>query len=112
MVPREVYLPIPLRQGRPNEHDKCEVLEYLYAAALILVAAWTVPRLMNGNVRGISAATVLSRSLTTMSEELARIDALLRNSQESCEQAPKLQERIALSREVIGYMRSQSMSTI
>ena len=53
-----------------NEHDKCELLEYLYAATLILIAARTAPLLMNGNVRGTSATTITARSLTTMSEDL------------------------------------------
>ncbi|KAJ5588939.1 hypothetical protein N7537_011617 [Penicillium hordei] len=93
-----------------NEHAKCELLEYLYAAALILIAARTVPLLMNGTVRGISGTTITAKSLTTMSEELRGIDVLLRNYQESCEQAPKLQQRIERSRAVIDHIRLQSVS--
>ncbi|CAI7598096.1 unnamed protein product [Penicillium discolor] len=94
-----------------NEHDKCELLEYLYAAALILIAARKVPLVMNGTVRGISATTITARSLTTMLEELRGIDTLLRNYEESCEQAPKLQNRIKRSRCAIDHLMLQSASS-
>ncbi|KAJ5941282.1 hypothetical protein N7516_001450 [Penicillium verrucosum] len=87
-----------------KEPAKYEMVEYLYAAALILVAARTVPLLMNGAARGISALP------TTISEELSGIDILLRNYQESCEQAPKLQQRIARSRAAVQYLTLQSVS--
>ena len=93
-----------------NEHAKSELLEYLYAAALILIAARTVPLMMNGTARGISATTITARSLTTMSEELREIDTLLRKYQENCEQAPKLKLRIERSRAVIDYLKLQSVS--
>lgn len=93
-----------------NEHAKCEMLECLYAAALILIAARTVPLVMNCTLRGISATTIPAKSLTTMGEELRGIDVLLRNYQESCEQAPKLQQRIERSRAVIDHIRLQSVS--
>ncbi|KAF4767016.1 hypothetical protein HAV15_009541 [Penicillium sp. str.  len=93
-----------------SEHDKCELLEYLYAAALILIAGRKVPLVMNGTLRGISATTITARSLTTMLEELGGIDILLRNYEESCEQAPKLKVRIQRSRAVLDYLNLQSVS--
>ncbi|KAJ5516897.1 hypothetical protein N7527_008457 [Penicillium freii] len=45
-----------------------------------------------------------------MTEELRGINALLRNYQESYEQAPKLRKRIERSRAVIDYVTLQSAS--
>ncbi|OQD63476.1 hypothetical protein PENPOL_c009G00707 [Penicillium polonicum] len=94
-----------------NEHAKCELLEYLYAAAMILIAARTVPLVMNGGTaRGIPVTPIKARSLTTMTEQLSGIDILLRNYQESCDQAPKLRKRIERSRAVIDHLTLQSAS--
>ncbi|KAF9243043.1 transcriptional regulator family: Fungal Specific TF [Penicillium roqueforti] len=97
-----------------DEYAKCEQLEYLYAAALILIAARTVPLVLNGTPRGISAvsaAATTAKSFTAMTEELKEIDVLLRNYQESCRQAPKLEQRIARSRDVLDQIKLQSESS-
>ena len=52
----------------------------------------------------------MHRSVTTMTEEIRGINALLRNYQESYEQAPKLQQRIERSRAVIDHVALQSAS--
>ncbi|KAJ6180598.1 hypothetical protein N7519_011059 [Penicillium mononematosum] len=93
-----------------GEHAKGDHLEYLYAAALILIAARMVPFVMNGTQRGLSAAANVAKSVKTMTEELKQIDILLRQYQESCEQAPKLQRRIERSRSVLGQIKLQSES--
>lgn len=93
-----------------NETAKGEQLEYLYAAALILIAARSVPFVMNGTPRGISTAVSTAKTVTTMIEELRQIDNLLRIYQESSEQAPKLERRIQRSRATIDLINLQSVS--
>ncbi|CAI7589070.1 unnamed protein product [Penicillium glandicola] len=94
-----------------NEDAKCEKLEYLYAAALILIAARSVPLIINGGLRGLSAAAITTKSLTTLTDQLKQTDVLLRQYQEGCKQAPKLLQRIEHSRAVIDLIKLQSSSS-
>ncbi|KAJ5827192.1 transcriptional regulator family: Fungal Specific TF [Penicillium robsamsonii] len=94
-----------------DEHAKCEHLEYLYAAAAILIAARAVPGVMNGTGPGMFTTAPITKSITTMVEELRTIDTLLRNFQESCEQAPKLRARIERVRAALEHIKLQSVSS-
>ncbi|KAJ5494239.1 transcriptional regulator family: Fungal Specific TF [Penicillium fimorum] len=94
-----------------DESAKCEHLEYLYAAAAILIAARAVPGVMNGTGPGMAATAAITKSVTTMTEELREVDTLMRNFEESCEQAPKLKCRIQRVRAALDQIRLQSVSS-
>ncbi|OQE34066.1 hypothetical protein PENCOP_c035G06933 [Penicillium coprophilum] len=93
-----------------DDHAKCEMLEYLYAAGLVLVAAMNIPCLKDGTQHLASPTGPIERSMTLMAKDIRQIDILLRHYQEKCEQAPMLKQRIERCRNVLGLLRLQSVS--
>ncbi|KAJ5249404.1 transcriptional regulator family: Fungal Specific TF [Penicillium chrysogenum] len=92
----------------PDEHAKCEHLEYLYAAGLILIAARTVPFVLNGAQRGNFDAINAAQSVKTMTEQLNNIDHLLQHHKQSSQQAPELERTIERLHGVLRQLRLQS----
>ncbi|KAJ5794064.1 transcriptional regulator family: Fungal Specific TF [Penicillium paradoxum] len=94
-----------------NEVSKCEYLDYLYGAALILIAARTSPFLANGTMEGVPAAAATSKSVKAITDEIRQVDSLLRNYQETCEQAPELRYRIQCARAALSLVELQCASS-
>ncbi|KAJ5158669.1 uncharacterized protein N7500_008320 [Penicillium coprophilum] len=97
-------------QKEDDDHAKCEMLEYLYAAGLVLIAATNIPCLKDGTQHLASPTAPVERSMTLMAKDIRQIDILLRHYQEKCEQAPMLKQRIERCRNVLGLVRLQSVS--
>jgi hypothetical protein len=87
-----------------KEHDddaKCENLEYLHAAALVLVAAL-------GMSHRSAQHGDTTRSATTLVEQFRQAEKLMRNYEECCVMAPKLKQRIRRCRDFLGVLEYQS----
>ncbi|KAJ5185427.1 hypothetical protein N7491_006705 [Penicillium cf. griseofulvum] len=90
-----------------GDHDKCEQLDYLYAAGLVLIAAMRIPCLMNKTQHYASPTAPVDRSMTQITKDFGQIDNILRYYQERCEQAPRLKQRFERCRDTL--IRLQSM---
>ncbi|CAG8887043.1 unnamed protein product [Penicillium egyptiacum] len=77
-----------------NDDSKFEQLDYLYAAALVVIASRSFPMSLLQRVE--SGCT--TRSATAMESQYHRAESLLRKYEECCERAPKLRRRIGRSR--------------
>lgn len=83
-----------------DDNVKFEHLDYIYAAALVLIGALGIAQqVANGET---------TRSATTMVEQFRRAENLLRNYEECCELAPKLKERIGRCRSNLDLLQCQS----
>lgn len=94
-----------------DDHAKCEQLDYLYAAGLILIAAMRITCLMNGTQHWGSPTAAIDRSMTTVENDVRQVDHLLRYYQERCEQVPRLKRRMERCRDALAMIRLQSVSS-
>lgn len=94
-----------------DELSNSEFLDYLYAAALILIAARAAPFLAKGTMSGISASSTISKSFTTMTNNIQHVDRILRMYEENCEQSPELKHRIECARSALSSIGLQCLSS-
>ncbi|OQE31000.1 hypothetical protein PENFLA_c002G08670 [Penicillium flavigenum] len=94
-----------------DDHAKCEQLDHLYAAGLVLIAAMRIPCLVDGTQHCASPTAAVDRSMTTIGKEVRQVENLLRFYQERCQQAPRLKRRIERCRDALGIIRLQSVSS-
>lgn len=94
-----------------DDHAKCEQLDYLYAAGLILIAAMRITYLMNGTQHCGSPTAAIDRSMTTVENDVRQVDHLLRYYQERCEQVPRLKRHMERCRDALAMIRLQYVSS-
>ncbi|KGO67779.1 hypothetical protein PITC_048650 [Penicillium italicum] len=92
--------------AQENDDDSmCEQLDYLYTAALVLVASRSSPLslVQRGEPGGIT------RSSTVLQSQFRQADTLLRNYEECCDTKPKLRRRIERSRALLDLLDNISV---
>jgi hypothetical protein len=94
-----------------DDPAKCEQLDHLYAAGLVLIAAMRIPCLVDGTQHCASPTAAVDRSMTAMGKEVRQVENLLRFYQERCQQAPRLERRIQRCRDALHIIRLQSVSS-
>ncbi|KAJ5382861.1 hypothetical protein N7517_000772 [Penicillium concentricum] len=93
-----------------DDNGKCEQLEYLYAASLVLIATMSVPCLMDGTKQCASPTAPMDRSMSTMAQDIRKVENLLHQYEGKCEQAPRLKQRLERSRNFLSLVRLKSVS--
>lgn len=93
-------------QENDDEYLKSELADYLYAAALVLIASRTSPLSMvqRGEIGG------LTRSATALLSQFRRAETLLRKYEECCDLAPEIGGRINRSRNMLDLLVNTSRS--
>ncbi|KAJ6167925.1 hypothetical protein N7497_000768 [Penicillium chrysogenum] len=94
-----------------DDHSKCEQLDHLYAAGLVLIAAMRIPCLVDGTQHCASPTAAVDRSMNTMGKDLRQVETMLRLYQGRCQQAPRLKRRIDRCRDALGIIRLHSVSS-